>query len=280
MGSSMVRPERVVTSLSRVGIPWLSPMTSAFSAMPKPMIHIHEIRRLTKQNASRNAYEAMTSPNPRSSSRLAGMSTKASRIWMASATSTIQIDWIGSRNSWLKLPRVTRTTTRATPPTMAMVITPRHRTTEGPDSLRCSHERRSLRGRGVGRASDDRPTGAAERDVVRRDGGAAGIGRGGEGRRRGAGARPHGRGGEGLLRRRRPRQRRDRGRGIGRARGSGRARRGVPRHVGPGEADDRAGARVCPRGRLRARAGVRLRGRRRRRPVRHAGGRTSACGRT
>ena len=56
---------------------------------------------------------------------------------VATINRTIQIDSIGSRNSWLKLPRVTRTTTRATPPTMAMVITPRHRTTGGPDSLRC-----------------------------------------------------------------------------------------------------------------------------------------------
>ncbi len=140
MGSSMVRPERVVTSLSAVGIPWLRPMTSALRAMPSPMTHIIEIRRFTKQNASRNAYDAITSANPRSSNRSDGSSTRARKIWIVSATRTIQIDWIGSRNSRLKLPLVTSTTTRATPPTMAMVITRGHRTTGGPDSLRCLHE--------------------------------------------------------------------------------------------------------------------------------------------
>ena len=82
----------------------------------------------------------------------------ARKIWMVSATRTIQIDWIGSWNSRLKLPLVTSTTTRATPPTMAMVITQRHRTTGVPTpyDARMSDVRYEVTG-AVARATIDRP---------------------------------------------------------------------------------------------------------------------------
>src|SRR6266511_1207166 len=89
----------------------------------------------------------MRSPKPRSSMRSLGRSTNASVIWIARAATTIQIDWIGSRSSWRKLPCVTSTSTIATPPAIAMEITPRHRTTGGPaaGSLRLARRRRLCR---------------------------------------------------------------------------------------------------------------------------------------
>ena len=64
IGLRMWRPDAVVIGWSRVGMPWLSPMTSAFSEIPIVMRPIPRIPMFMKQKARISTYDNMISPNP------------------------------------------------------------------------------------------------------------------------------------------------------------------------------------------------------------------------
>ena len=64
IGFLMWRPDAVVIGWSRVGMPWLRPMTRAFIATPIVMRPMPRIPMFTKQNARISTYENMMRPKP------------------------------------------------------------------------------------------------------------------------------------------------------------------------------------------------------------------------